>query len=150
MKQTDLLSASSFLIKRAAYYKPFDFKDSLVGGLAAAAVGGLGGAALGKASDVFSDEEEPSGASRGALIGAAALGLPVALAPLLVSDNPVGRAIINAFYKQKLMEKIPQNAPPEVRSILEKATRGGVEKLPHSVKSLPFRNAKISLSGSNS
>jgi|688.fasta_scaffold948766_1 hypothetical protein len=172
MTNADKLILSSYIVKRAVAepvstraasfkYRPFNANDSLYGGLAAAALGGLGGAAYGKLKDYMEPEEEeldprsddygfkmlermqgksrkkPSSVGASALTGALALGLPVGLAPLLVGDNPIGRGLVSGSYNKGIDSQ--KDMPEMVKNILREI----IKVAPHSLKKLPFENVAI-------
>lgn len=158
------LIASNYLVKLANFeYRPFNYKDSIPGGLAAAAIGGLGGAALGKIKDYFSSDEEeldteaddyvfkmlekkqrgnkkdkPSSVGSGALMGALALGLPVALAPSLFGDNLIGRNLLPFLHGKKMERSNRSNIEKKIQQSL-------FDMIPHKLKQIPYENLSINL-----
>lgn len=173
------LAASHYLVKRAEItvsdsllegttpgkfsYRPFNYKDSIPGGLAAAALGGLAGAGIGKLNDYFSSDEEeldpnsddygfklyermrgksrkkPSSVASNALKGALALGLPVALAPALFGDNPIGRNLIDRIGSASFNSEDAKWMPEMLKDVLRKT----YSLAPHSLKQLPMQNLSI-------
>jgi hypothetical protein len=173
MNSIEKLAASSYLIKKSEIavtegqrlpgrfaYRPFNSNDSLYGGLLAAALGGLGGAAYGKLKDYMESEEEeldpksddygfkmlermqgksrkkPSSVGASALTGALALGLPVGLAPALFGDNPVGRNLLS-FANDAYMQKA--NLPQKLKDV----QRFIYENSPHGIKQKPLKDLTL-------
>ena len=122
-------------------YRPFDKGDAAKGALIAALLGGGLGAGFGKLRNMMRPEEEQEENSDSTFYGAlGALGAatPMALAPLLAGNNPVGRLLSEKAFDKAMTPKPGfnlMNIPRAASKYLGQATGAG----PAGVRSLMQR-----------
>ena len=136
--------AGSAVTEKLKGYKPFNQNDALLGGLAAGAAGGLGGAALGKLRNMLrpeDEQEDKSDVMTYALLGAAAAGIPTAMLPQLIANNPMGNKVLNELYLLGLSK-----GGFGTEALGEQATKGiraGLGYMPHAMKAAPVQSATL-------
>lgn len=137
-------AVGSAVTEKLKGYKPFNQNHALLGGLAAGAAGGLGGAALGKLRNMLrpeDEQEDKSDVMTYALLGAAAAGIPTAMLPQLIANNPMGNKILNELYLLGLSKG--GFGTEALGGQVTEGLRAGLDYMPHDMKAAPVQSATL-------